>query len=280
MPEESTRTRVARAAAEAALVRVVHHYGETPEFVLLGGLVPELLCSQSSAVHAGTTDIDVQVDLEIVAGSTNARRLENALANAEFEVDPHRVWRWLWDDGGTRAVVKFELLSDLDDAPDGATLGFDGCESLGAINLRGTGFATRDWAPRELQAKVQGVLYAVQVRVAELSGFLLSKACAARERRAPKDWYDIAFVLLHNDLGGPIAAARRTGELFSGELGGPIRTALDDLLANFELPGAQGADAYASQMSSDHEDIDQATLRADAAIAVREFHAALFPAQP
>ena len=90
MPEESNRTRVARAAAEAALVRVVHHYGQTPEFVLLGGLVPELLCSQSSAVHAGTTDIDVQVDLEIVAGLTNAKRLENALANAEFEVDPHR----------------------------------------------------------------------------------------------------------------------------------------------------------------------------------------------
>jgi len=88
MPEESNRTRVARAAAEAALVRAPLR--KTPEFVLLGGLVPELLCSQSSAVHAGTTDIDGQVDLEIVAGSTNARRLENALANAEFEVDPHR----------------------------------------------------------------------------------------------------------------------------------------------------------------------------------------------
>jgi hypothetical protein len=63
--------------AEAALVRVVHHYGETPEFVLLGGLVPELLCSKSNAVHAGTTDVDVQVDLEIVAGLAKAKRLEN-----------------------------------------------------------------------------------------------------------------------------------------------------------------------------------------------------------
>lgn len=151
------RTRVARAAAEAALVRVVHHYGETPEFVLLGGLVPELLCSRNGALHAGTTDIDVQVDLEIVAGSTNAKRLENALANAEFEVDPQRAWRWLWDDGGTRAVVKFEFLSDLDEAHGGATIAFDDCEFLGAINLRGTGFATRDWALQHLQAKIGGV---------------------------------------------------------------------------------------------------------------------------
>ena len=276
MPEDTERTRVARAAAEAALVRVIHHYGDTPEFVLLGGLVPELLCSQNDALHAGTTDIDVQVDLEIVAGSTNTKRLEDALANAEFEVDPQRAWRWLWDDGGTRAVVKFEFLSDLDYAQGGATIAFDDCESLGAINLRGTGFATRDWAPHALQAKIGGVLYVVQVRVAELSGFLLAKASAARDRRAPKDWYDIAFVLLHNNLGGAAAAARRTGELFSRELEGPIRTALDDLLANFELPDAQGPAAYASQMSADHGDMDETTLRADAVTAVREFHAILF----
>lgn len=270
------RTRVARAAAETALVRVVHHYGDTPEFVLLGGLVPELLCSRSSTVHAGTTDVDVQVDLEIVAGSANAKRLENALANAEFEADPNRAWRWLWDDGRTRAVVKFEFLSDLDTAPAGATIEFDNCDSLGAVNLRGTGFASRDWALQTLRAKIGGTLYVVDLRVAELSGFLLAKASAARERRAPKDWYDIAFVLLHNDLGGAAAAGRRTTELFSRELeGGAIRTALDDLLANFELPDAQGPDAYVSQMMSDHEDMDESTLRADAVTAVSEFHTAL-----
>ena len=40
--------RAARAAAERALIRIVHrHYGARPEFVVLGGLVPELLCSKS-----------------------------------------------------------------------------------------------------------------------------------------------------------------------------------------------------------------------------------------
>ena len=41
------RSRVAREAAERALVRIVHHYGARPGFVLLGGLVPELLCAGS-----------------------------------------------------------------------------------------------------------------------------------------------------------------------------------------------------------------------------------------
>ena len=44
-------------------MRVVHHYGARPEFVVLGGLVPELLCAGSGWRHAGTTDVDVQVVL-------------------------------------------------------------------------------------------------------------------------------------------------------------------------------------------------------------------------
>jgi hypothetical protein len=64
MSDEIPRSRQARLAAEQALVRVVHHYGGRPEFVVLGGLVPELLCSGSARQHAGTTDIDVQVNLE------------------------------------------------------------------------------------------------------------------------------------------------------------------------------------------------------------------------
>jgi hypothetical protein len=89
---------------------VVHHYGGRPEFVVLGGLVPELLCAGSGFRHAGTTDVDVQVDLEIALGAAQTRRLELALLNAEFEPDGERVWRWKADGHERGAVVKFELL--------------------------------------------------------------------------------------------------------------------------------------------------------------------------
>jgi hypothetical protein len=92
--DEAARSREARASAEAALVRVVHHYGSRPEFVVLGGLVPQLLCSASDYEHAGTTDVDVQVNLEVAAGSANSGKLERALRNAEFEPDGTRAWRW------------------------------------------------------------------------------------------------------------------------------------------------------------------------------------------
>jgi hypothetical protein len=248
----------------------VHHYGDRPGFVVLGGLVPELLCSTSMYTHAGTTDVDVQVDLEIAAGSVNTARLERALRNAEFEPDAERAWRWMAEGPGAGVVVKFELLADLDAQQEG-TFTFDECEDLGAVNLRGTGYAARDVEIRELKSKVGGVLHKVEVNVSGLAGFLLAKIAAAYSRRKPKDWYDIAFVLLHNDAGGPEQAAAVVMGRFGGEIKGLIRTAIEDLSANFARLTAQGPAAYAEQIRLDHPELDRAAVTADAVVAVRAF---------
>jgi hypothetical protein len=262
---------MARAAAEAALVRVVHHYGERPEFVVIGGLVPELLCSASEYAHAGTTDVDVQVDLEIAAGSVHMARLEKALRSAEFEPDKERPWRWSAQGLGTNVVVRFELLADLDDTPNEATIKFDNCEDLGAANLRGTGYAARDTETRKLEGKIGGDLLTAEVNVSGLAGFLLAKVAAAHSRRKRKDWYDIAFVLLHNDNGGPEEAAAAVLKRFESELNGSIRTAIEDLRANFATLTAQGPVAYADQILLDHPDLDRPTVIADAVTAVESF---------
>lgn len=229
--DEPPRSRAAREAAECALVRIVHHYGGRPEFVVLGGLVPELLCAGSEFEHAGTTDVDVQVDLEIACGAVNASRLERALRNAEFVPEDGRVWRWVADTAVAPIVVKFELLADLGEERAEVTIEFDGCEVLGAVNLRGTGYASRDVEVRELRARIGGVIHRAEVNVSGLAGFLLAKTAAAFSRRKAKDWYDIAFVLLHNDAGGPDAAAARVRGCFGHELDS-TRSALDDLRAN------------------------------------------------
>lgn len=271
MSDEPARSRAARSAAERALIRVVHHYGERPEFVLLGGLVPDLFCSTSGMLHSGTTDVDVQVNLEIAAGTVNARRLERALLNAEFEPDAERVWRWRTDDVDGVAMIKFELLADLDDEPAGVTVVFDGCNDLGATNLRGTGFAVRDIEVRQLQARVGGVDQVAEINVTGLGGFLMAKCAAAHSRRKPKDWYDIAYVLLHNDAGGVEAAADIVLAQFGSDLAA-VRTALDDLRDNFADVDAQGAVAYADEMLANHPDLDHRALLADGVTAISEFH--------
>ena len=272
--EPPPRSRAARTAAETALLRIVLHYGQRPEFVVLGGLVPELLCSESTLQHAGTADVDVQVDLEIACGAVNAVRLEGALRDAGFVPEDGRSWRWVAGKTSDAAVVKFELLADLHGEPAEATVVFDACENLGALNLRGTGFAARDVEVRELSARIEGVDRSAKVNVSGLAGFLLAKAAAAHSRRQAKDWYDIAFVLLHNDAGGPAAAAELVRDRFAGEINA-VATALRDLRANFETPDAQGPQAYVRQMRIDHPDLDPSAFAADAVLAVQEFHRGL-----
>lgn len=271
---ETPRSAVARAAAELALVRVVHHYRGRPEFVLLGGLVPALLCSDSHRRHAGTTDVDVQVDLEIAGGAVQGARLEQALRNAEFE-PTGGVWRWsLTDPSGVRATVKFELLADLDYEPNEAVVSFDGCEQLGALNLRGTGSAAKDVELRHLAAKDHGTWREAEINVTGLAGFLLAKMAAARGRQKPKDWYDIAFVLLHNNDGDPAAAAARVREVF-GQPIGETRSQVIELRANFDGRDAQGTMAYVDQFTQDHPDVDPLVAGADAQLAVAAFTSAL-----
>lgn len=268
--EEPVRSLTARAAAELALVRVVHHYGGRPEFVLLGGLVPALLCANSGIHHAGTTDVDVQVDLEISSGAVQAARLENALLAAGFRPDDQHIWRWRSVVGSEAAVVKFELLADLDTEPAEAIIRFNGCQDLGAVNLRGTGNAARDREVRILTAVDEGVPRQAEVNVAGLGGFLLAKAAAAHSRRKPKDWYDIAFVLLHNDHGDARDTAARVRSVFGPGVSS-LNSALADLKANFGDSAAQGTTAYVDQITLDHPDTDPASAAADSQLAIQAF---------
>ena len=212
----------------------------------------------------------MQVDLEIACGAVNTARLEQALRNAEFAPENEQIWRWVT--GGTigAPVVKFELLADLHDQPAEATISFDACENLGAVNLRGTGFAARDIEVRELSVRDGGITHTAEVNVSGLAGFLLAKTAAAFSRRKTKDWYDIAFVLLHNDAGGTAAAVALVQKRFVGEVPA-LQTALNDLEANFQDPAAQGSLAYVTQMRIDHPELDPEMLAADAVLAVGEF---------
>jgi hypothetical protein len=279
--EELERTGRARRAAELALVRVCSHYGERPNFVLLGGLVPAMLCSDSGRLHAGTTDVDVQVDLEIAGGADHARRLEIALKNADFRADSERVWRWeTVQGGGYKAVIKFELLADLDDQPQSANVHFANTDTLGAVNLRGTGYASRDYAPQTLVAYDQGAKITAEVNVTGMAGFLLAKTAAAYGRHKPKDYYDIAFVLMHHnevfDVSGPLDPA----DVVLQRLGAPVqlRSAIEDLAANFADEQGQGVEAYVSQLLINNPGLDPVTSATDAQLAVGAFTTALLAA--
>lgn len=77
--------------------------------------------------------------MELASGAEHTRRLEIALKNADFRVDAERVWRWETVQGGSyKAVIKFELLADLDDQLQGANVHVDNTEKV-ANGARGSG---------------------------------------------------------------------------------------------------------------------------------------------
>ncbi len=270
--EPITRSRQSRLAAERALVLVALNYGATPPFVLLGGLVPDLLCPKAPIAHAGTTDIDVQLDIEIATDGVNAPVLEQSLLQSGFMPSDENIWRWqMRSDEGTVTVIKFELFADRADVAQGSVIGFDACQRLGAVNLRGTGWVARDFEARVLHSIIGNAPKQATINVAGLGGFLVAKMFAARTRRAPKDWYDIAYVLQHNQAGGPLEAAAAVKTLIRAESAAEIELLLTDLNANFAATSSQGTSAYAAQIYADDPDINEPQARLDAQLTVQAF---------
>lgn len=257
-------------------MRISAHFGSTDiPVVVLGELVPELLCTTTEARHQGTTDVDIQINLEVELDDEHASELEQALLAAGFSADSEQMWRWLDHEHGT--VVKVEFLCDLDYEPAESLVMFSGAKTLGAVNLRGTGYAARDWTLHNLSATIDDRLVAAQVRFAALADYLLAKVHALRNRRFEKDMYDFAYVLIHNDVGGPGPAADEVMAKFGDDLPS-LHSMFRGLGASFSSPADAGPTAYARlapPLDSESEE-DPARLAGDAYAAVTEFLVCLY----
>ncbi len=275
---EEPRSRTARARAETALVRLLHELREDEPFlIVLGGLVPDVLTRNLTGAvpeHLGTTDVDVLL-ITHVEPDRDLGAVEQALERLDFDPDPNQDgWRWrgLIDD----SPVLIEFLCDLPDYREGESIRPNGCRKLAAANLRGTGFVARDFEWEHLDGRLDDdTPVRVRVRFAGLAGYLLSKCVAVRSRAAPKDYYDLAYVLQHNQAGGPEQAARllRTGDL--ADALSPLRSTFREVRERYRGPSDAGPRAYAEAAAQVNPATDEAELRADAVDVVHRFFDAM-----
>jgi hypothetical protein len=199
------RSAAARLLAEEALVILHDGLGETPlRLIVVGGLVPETLAAADTPAHLGTTDIDILIAVHVrdVADAAPVERALTAIGAIPDPVQPDG-WQWRIPVGSVR--VRIDFLCDDDSLRNQEAVLLPGCSQLAAFNLRGTGYVARDHWQREITVADR----TVQVSFAGLEGYLLAKAHAARQRGQDKDYYDLAYVLLHNHAGGPAQAAER-----------------------------------------------------------------------
>ncbi|HTR73936.1 MAG TPA: hypothetical protein VMH33_01600 [Solirubrobacterales bacterium] len=270
---DDVRSAEARARAEQALVWLVSGFdGAEIDLIVLGGLVPEILTRGvepgSSMGHLGTTDVDLLL-ITRVDQDEDLGAVEASLTKLDFEPEENG-WRWRGTVADRR--VKIEFLCDLETVREQELVEPVGCKNLRALNLRGTGYVAKDWQYEELHAPgPDGEPLTVKVRFAGLRGYLLSKLVAARTRGKDKDYYDLAYVLIHNREGGPRQAAEL---LLAGEFRAAVvdlRATLEEIAARFRSPTDFAAQSYSEQMRLVDPELDDATLRTDATVAIAEF---------
>lgn len=275
-PEQ--RSRETRARAETALVRLLYELrADDPFLVVLGGLVPEVLTRSETGVvpeHLGTADVDLLL-ITRLDPERNLGAVERALERLAFGADVTQDgWRWRGTIDGFPILLEF--LCDLESYREKESIRPRGCRVLAAANLRGTGYVALDFEWEELQGNLaDGTSVTVRARFAGLQGYLLSKCVAVRTRAAPKDYYDLAYVLQHNHEGGPEQAARK---LLDGELSGALsalKSTLLEVCERYRSPTDIGPEGYAEQALLVDPQAVEAELRADAVDVVQRFFAAL-----
>ena len=196
------------AYCERTLVTLLHRMGPWKHAVfLVGGLVPRYLFPQST--HAGTTDVDLVVNLELMAETEAYRTLEKNLKEMGFtrSVEEGKPVHWRWRKAVTESItVLVELLCDQEETASGKAVHLPGEKRLSALNIKGANLAAEDFIEHELRAELleEGGIAIETVRVAGLAAFLVLKARAYGDRAEEKDAFDLIYCLRE---GGPETAA-------------------------------------------------------------------------
>lgn len=267
MNSSAQRNRDARALAEAGYATLLHAVGSNRgRLLLIGGLVPEHLVD-SDEPHQGTNDVDILLDIGLVydRDDLDFAWLEDALETAGFVTStPNTGWRWVKDISGF--PIQVEFLVDVPDNLD-QEIALPGTKTLGAKNLRGPGPALRD---------VRGTVVAGERAVVTgIGGYLAAKGASAYWRRADKDLYDFAWVIVADLRSGAEQAAASVLRVID-----PFteRDRADALLAACDLyadADGLGASAFA-RLSAAAGSIEPAeSLALDAVTAVGAFRAGL-----
>ncbi len=279
---------------ERTLVTLLRGLGPWKTGVYLaGGLVPRYLIAPVAQgrpgvpPHAGTTDVDLVLDLQVLASVEAYRRLEQNLKALGFvrgTNEEGRVQHFSWRKpvGGGVTVV-LDLLCDGEPGEGGKVVELPGERRLSALKVPGAHLVVADHMEVELTATLldERGIATERVRVANIVPFVVLKALAYEDRFEEKDAYDLVYCLMHYGRGPEEVAAQFAERLVRWPEEPLLLRTLEILQARFasdeQTPGARkdGPTSYARFLTDPgRRDLD-ARHRQDAAAAVELFLRAL-----
>lgn len=235
-------SQVVTEGCERVLVTLLRGFGPWKESVfLVGGLAPRYLVpARPPAVpeHAGTGDVDIVVDISVLADTKAYRSLEENLKAMNFAPIPNdrgvlSKWRWRTKlENG--AVMILEFLTDAPERSGGKVEVLETGGRVGALNIPHSAMVFDLHQSVEITAELIGDQGQATetVRFADVVSFTCLKAFAYDQRHERKDAHDLTYCLEHAE-GGSEAVLAAFGRGLDTRHRATILDALARLAARF-----------------------------------------------
>ncbi len=201
-------------ACERTLLTLLSAFGSLKETLrLVGGLVPRYLTPATPPnvpMHAGTSDVDIVLNLEILAAGNEYASLAQQLKARGFtrwvEEGQSASWRWRRRVNDNIEVV-VKLLRDAGDEEPGRTISVDG-EKVSALTIKHARIVHDWYQEKEISAQLldgDGLSVDI-VRFADVPAFVILKALALDQRQERKDAADLIHVIRYSGSVQEVAA--------------------------------------------------------------------------
>lgn len=231
---------------ERVLVTLLRGLGPWKDSVyLVGGLTPRYLVPARPPVvpaHAGTLDVDIVIDLQILADTDAYHTLEDNLKRMGFERAENAAgkklsWRWQ-----TRtehgALMVLELLADAPDIAGGKVQPLPTEGTISALNIPHSSIVFDLYQATEIQAELLGGngVATETIKHANLVSFTCLKSFAFDQRFERKDAHDLIYCLEHAPEGAA-AVAEAFRQSLEGKHRDVVKAALNILQSRFARAG-------------------------------------------
>jgi hypothetical protein len=211
---------------ERVLVTLLRGLGPWKESVyLVGGLTPRYLVKAKPPgvpPHAGTGDVDIVVEMQMLADTEAYHSLEDNFKTLGFERGENNKgekvsWRWqIKTSDGTTIIL--ELLADDPDGSGRRVQPIPTKGNISALNVPHSSMVIDHHEITEISAELLGDdgIATEKIRYASIVSFTCLKAYALDDRHEYKDAHDLVYCIEHGDGGLEAAAealrAARTGK--------------------------------------------------------------------
>lgn len=231
---------------ERVLVTLLRGLGPWKDSVfLVGGLTPRYLVDAKPPLvpaHAGTRDVDVVIDLQILADTEAYHTLEDNLKRMDFqraENDKGQKLSWRWQTRTEHgALMILEFLADAPDIAGGRVRPLPTDGTISALNIPHSSIVFDMHRVIEIEAELLGGngVATEKIRHANLVSFTCLKAFAFDDRFERKDAHDLIYCIEHSAEGMDAVAETFRAERL-GKHSSVVKRALEILRVRFATSG-------------------------------------------